>query len=438
MSKMQNTSKSKELFSQAQKLIPGGVNSPVRAFKSVGGIPRFLSKASGAYLYDVDGNKYVDTICSWGPAIVGHSHPEVIEAIKSAALNGLSFGAPTPGETNLAELICSFLPSIEMVRLTSSGTEATMSAVRLARGATNRSKIVKFEGCYHGHVDSLLVKAGSGLLTAGKPTSSGVPQAFSQETLVLPFNDEVALEECFKEHASSIAGVIIEPVAGNMNLVKPNLSFLTKLRKECDDAGSILIFDEVMTGFRVGLNGAQGILGVTPDLTTIGKVIGGGMPLGAFGGKKEIMEHVSPLGNVYHAGTLSGNPIAVAAGIATLKILSKRNFFEKISNITKEFVSGFLSASENAGYSNFSADSIGGMFGLYFRNKIPSSFNDINECNQESFNRFFHLMLENEIYLAPSPFEAGFLSIQHEGIPVEKAIKAAQNSFKKLNQFESN
>lgn len=435
---MQNISKSKKLFSQAQKLIPGGVNSPVRAFKSVGGNPRFLSKASGAYLFDVDGNKYVDTICSWGPAIVGHSHPKVIEAITTAASKGLSFGAPTPGETNLAELICTFLPSIEMVRLTSSGTEATMSAIRLARGVTNRTKIIKFEGCYHGHVDSLLVKAGSGLLTAGKPTSSGIPEAFSEETLVLPFNDEVALKKCFEEHANSIAGVIIEPVAGNMNLVKPSLSFIKRLRKECDDSGSILIFDEVMTGFRVGLNGAQGILDVKPDLTTIGKVIGGGMPLGAFGGKKEIMEYISPLGDVYHAGTLSGNPIAVAAGIATLEILSEKGFFDKISNITKEFVSGLLSASRNAGYKNFSADSLGGMFGLYFRNKIPISFDEINECNQKSFNQFFHLMLEDGIYLAPSPFEAGFLSIQHEGNPVNEAIRAAHDSFEKLALIESN
>ena len=435
---MQKISKSKKLFSRAQELIPGGVNSPVRAFKSVGGNPRFLSKASGAYLFDVDGNKYVDTICSWGPAIVGHSHPKVIDAITTAASNGLSFGAPTHGETKLAELICNFLPSIEMVRLTSSGTEATMSAIRLARGVTNRSKIVKFEGCYHGHVDSLLVKAGSGLLTAGKPTSAGIPQSFSEETLVLPFNDELALRQCFAEHANSIAGVIIEPVAGNMNLVKPNPAFIKKLRKECDDAGSILIFDEVMTGFRVGLNGAQGILGVRPDLTTIGKVIGGGMPLGAFGGKKEIMEHIAPLGDVYHAGTLSGNPIAVAAGIATLDILSEKGFFEIISNITKEFISGFLSASKNAGYDNFSADSLGGMFGLYFRNKIPSSFDQINECNQKSFNQFFHLMLEHGIYLAPSPFEAGFLSIQHEGAPIEIAIKAANDSFDQLNKLESN
>ena len=435
---MQNISKSKEFFSQAQQIIPGGVNSPVRAFKSVGGNPRFLSKASGAYLFDVDGNKYVDTICSWGPAIVGHSHPKVIDAITTAASKGLSFGAPTPNETNLAELICNFLPSIEMVRLTSSGTEATMSAIRLARGATNRTKIIKFEGCYHGHVDSLLVKAGSGLLTAGKPTSSGIPESFSQETLVLPFNDEVALRQCFEENANSIAGVIIEPVAGNMNLVKPNLSFIKKLRKECDDAGSILIFDEVMTGFRVGLNGAQGIFDIKPDLTTIGKVIGGGMPLGAFGGKKEIMEYVAPLGDVYHAGTLSGNPVAVAAGIATLEILSEKGFFDKISNITNEFVNGFLSASKNAGFENFSSDSLGGMFGLYFRKNIPLSFNEINECNQKSFNQFFHLMLENGVYLAPSPFEAGFLSIQHEGDPIDKAIKAAHDSFEKLVQLESN
>ena len=434
---MQNISKSKKFFFQAQKSIPGGVNSPVRAFKSVGGTPRFLSKALGAYLYDVDGNKYVDTICSWGPAIVGHSHPDVIEAIQKTLINGLSFGAPTPGETDLAELICNFLPSIEMVRLTSSGTEATMSAIRLARGVTNRTKIIKFEGCYHGHVDSLLVKAGSGLLTTGNPTSAGIPKSFAEETLVLPFNDELALAKCFREHAQSIAGVIVEPYAGNMNLVKPKANFLEKLRKECNDAGSILIFDEVMTGFRVGLNGAQGLLGVKPDITTLGKVIGGGMPMGAFGGKREIMEHIAPLGSVYHAGTLSGNPVAVAAGIATLKIVSKKGFFDTISEITHEFVSGFLSASKNAKYSKFSADSIGGMFGLYFRKKIPNNFDEINECNQNSFNHFFHLMLENGVYLAPSPFEAGFLSIKHEGIPLQKSIQSARIAFDKLSKIES-
>ncbi len=431
---MQNISNSKKSFIQAQKFIPGGVNSPVRAFQSVGGTPRFLSRALGPYLYDVDGNEYVDTICSWGPAIVGHSHPDVISAIKKASSNGLSFGAPTTGETNLAELICSFLPSIEMVRLTSSGTEATMSAVRLARGVTKRSKIIKFEGCYHGHLDSLLVKAGSGLLTSGKPTSAGIPKSFAEETLVLPYNDETALSKCFEDHGSSIAGVIIEPIAGNMNLVKPKINFLKKLRKECDESGSVLIFDEVMTGFRVGLNGAQGIFEVKPDLTTIGKVIGGGMPMGAFGGKKEIMEHIAPLGDVYHAGTLSGNPIAVAAGIATLKILSKPGFFEDISNITSEFINGFLSASKNAGYVNFSADSIGGMFGLYFRKEIPSSFDQINECDQRQFKDFFHLMLENGIYLAPSSFEAGFLSIQHKGTPVKKAIDSAEIAFLKLSE----
>ena len=434
MSKMQNTSKSKELFSQAQKLIPGGVNSPVRAFKSVGGIPRFLSKASGAYLYDVDGNKYVDTICSWGPAIVGHSHPEVIEAIKSAALNGLSFGAPTPGETNLAELICSFLPSIEMVRLTSSGTEATMSAIRLARGVTNKDKIVKFEGCYHGHVDSLLVKAGSGLLTLGNPTSGGVPKPFAAETIVLPYNDSQALVECFEAFPDEIAAVIIEPIAGNMNLVKPNKEFLKLLRNTCDKFGSLLIFDEVMTGFRVSLGGAQQILDIIPDLSTFGKVIGGGMPMGAFAGKKEIMKHLAPLGPVYQAGTLSGNPIAVAAGIATLKIVSQPNFFRSLELLTNELIVGLRDIARDREVKDFSSDCVGGMFGIYFRPQIPKTFNDVLDSNLDLFKRFFHEMLSRGVYLAPSPYEAGFLSIKHEGKPVQEILEAAKGSFDAINE----
>ena len=431
---MQNIIKSEKLFIEAQKSIPGGVNSPVRAFKSVGGTPRFLHKAEGAYLFDVDNNKYVDTICSWGPAIVGHANPTVLDAVRKASLNGLSFGAPTPGETKLAKLICNFIPSIEMIRLTSSGTEATMSAIRLARGATKRSKIVKFEGCYHGHVDSLLVKAGSGLLTSGNPTSAGIPQSFADETIVLPYNDEQSLTNCFQNYGNSIACVIIEPYAGNMNLVKPIPNFLQIIREKCDQAGSILIFDEVMTGFRVGLNGAQGLLNVKPDITTLGKVIGGGMPMGAFGGKKEIMEHISPVGKVYQAGTLSGNPVAVAAGIATLEIIADDGFFKSINEITTEFISGFVEASKKYNFENFCADNVGGMFGLYFRKNIPKRFSEICECDNKSFNKFFHTMLENGVYLAPSPFEAGFLSIAHAGIPMKKAIDSAKKSFEKLSE----
>ena len=426
---MQNISKSKKFFSQAQKSIPGGVNSPVRAFKSVGGTPRFLSRALGAYLYDVDENEYVDTICSWGPAIVGHSHPDVIKAIQKASNNGLSFGAPTIGETNLAELICNFLPSVEMVRLTSSGTEATMSAIRLARGVTNRAKIVKFEGCYHGHVDSLLVKAGSGLLTAGNPTSAGIPKPVADETLVLPFNDENALKLCFKKYGKSIAAVIIEPVAGNMNLVKPKFNFLNQLRKECDDAGSILIFDEVMTGFRVGLNGAQGIFGVTPDLTTIGKVIGGGMPMGAFGGKREIMEHIAPLGNVYHAGTLSGNPLAVAAGLETLRILKEDNPYSDLGKKTAWLSEEFKSAGKSAGIP-VQTNAIGSMFGFFFSEDPVTDYRQALRTDTERFAVFFKSMLEHGIYIAPSAFESLFLSTAHSDEDLERTAKAFKKSLR--------
>ena len=423
---------SEALFAQAQKTIPGGVNSPVRAFRSVGGTPRFFTKAQGPYLWDADGNRYVDTICSWGPAIVGHAHPEVIDAVQRAAEAGLSFGAPTRGEVELAEWVRDHLPSMEMMRLTSSGTEATMSAIRVARGYTGRNKIVKFEGCYHGHVDSLLVKAGSGLLTLGNPTSAGVPESFAAETLVLDYNDVAGVKACFATHGKDIAAVIVEPIAGNMNLVRPVSGFLEALREECTRAGSVLIFDEVMTGFRVGAQGVQGLTGIRPDMTTLGKVIGGGMPLGAFGGRKEIMQMVAPLGPVYQAGTLSGNPVAVAAGLATLRIVSQPKFFETLTQITTDCMRGLVRAARAAGIEGFSADSVGGMFGIYFSSTLPKTLDDVTASDRDMFNRFFHAMLDRGVYLAPSAYEAGFLSIQHQGEPMEILQEAAEASFKKI------
>ncbi|MFM1849764.1 MAG: hypothetical protein RL446_603 [Pseudomonadota bacterium] len=423
---------SQALFDQAQKTIPGGVNSPVRAFGSVGGTPRFFTKANGPYLWDADGNRYVDTICSWGPAIVGHAHPKVIEAVKQAAEGGLSFGAPTRGEVELAEWVRDHLPSMEMMRLTSSGTEATMSAIRLARGFTGRNKVIKFEGCYHGHVDSLLVKAGSGLLTFGNPTSAGVPPSFAAETIVLDYNDIAGVQACFAEHGQDIAAVIVEPVAGNMNLVRPAPGFLEALRSECTKAGAVLIFDEVMTGFRVGARGVQGLMNIQPDLTTLGKVIGGGMPMGAFGGRKDIMLKVAPVGPVYQAGTLSGNPVAVAAGLATLKIVSEPGFFETLTQMTADLMQGLVQRAKAAGVQAFSADSVGGMFGLYFSEQVPVSMGDVTNSNREQFNRFFHAMLNRGVYLAPSAYEAGFLSIQHQGEPTELILKAAEEAFEEI------
>lgn len=420
---------SQALFAQAQKTIPGGVNSPVRAFRSVGGTPRFFTRAQGAYLWDADGNRYVDTICSWGPAIVGHARPEVIEAVQRAAEGGLSFGAPTRGEVELAEWVRDHLPSMEMMRLTSSGTEATMSAIRVARGYTSRDKIVKFEGCYHGHVDSLLVKAGSGLLTFGNPTSAGVPASLANETIVVDYNDIEGIKACFATHGSEIAAVIVEPIAGNMNLVRPVPGFLEALRSLCTDHGSVLIFDEVMTGFRVGPQGVQGLKGITPDLTTLGKVIGGGMPMGAFGGRRDIMQCVAPLGPVYQAGTLSGNPVAVAAGMATLKIVSAPGFFEELTQTTSHLMQGLTTIAHDAGVEDFCADSVGGMFGIYFSRQLPRSMADVSACNLEAFNRFFHAMLDRGVYLAPSAYEAGFLSIQHTGEPVEAILAAAREAF---------
>ena len=421
-------SRNEELFARAQRTIPAGVNSPVRAFRSVGGTPRFFARGEGAYLWDADGKRYIDYVGSWGPAILGHAHPEVVRAVQETARNALSFGAPTEGEIEMAETLCALLPSIELVRLVSSGTEATMSALRLARGHTGRSKIVKFEGCYHGHGDSLLVKAGSGALTFGQPSSAGVPPAIAGETLVLSYNDLEEVERAFKEHPDDIAGVIVEPVAGNMNLIAPKPGFLAGLRKLCDRHGAVLIFDEVMTGFRVHLRGAQGLYGVVPDLTTLGKVIGGGMPVGAFGGRREIMHKIAPLGPVYQAGTLSGNPVAVAAGLATLRAIRAPGFHERLSERTRALTDGLAAAAVKAGVA-FSAQSIGGMFGIYFAAKVPASYAEVMTCDKEAFNRFFHRMLDAGVYLAPSAFEAGFVSAAHTAADVEETVRLAAAAF---------
>ncbi|WKU20120.1 glutamate-1-semialdehyde 2,1-aminomutase [Advenella alkanexedens] len=421
-------SRNEELFARAAQSIPGGVNSPVRAFRSVGGTPRFISKARDAHIWDADGKQYIDYLGSWGPAIVGHAHPEVVKAVQDAAVNGLSFGAPTEGETLLAEAIIKRLPSIEQVRLVSSGTEATMSAIRLARGATGRAKIIKFEGCYHGHADSLLVKAGSGLLTFGNPTSAGVPPEFVTHTIVLDYNDLDAVSEAFKQHGDDIACIIVEPIAGNMNLIKPAPGFLEGLRELCTQYGALLIFDEVMTGFRAGPQGVQGLSGVTPDLTTLAKVIGGGMPVGAFGGRADVMKHIAPLGAVYQAGTLSGNPVSVAAGLATLDILGRPGFYENLAAQTKKLVDGLSDRAKAAGVS-FCADSVGGMFGLYFRESIPTSFAEVSDSNIEAFKVFFHAMLDQGVHLAPSAFEAGFVSAKHDDAIIAQTLDAAEKAF---------
>ncbi|NLY33905.1 MAG: glutamate-1-semialdehyde 2,1-aminomutase [Alcaligenaceae bacterium] len=421
-------SRNEELFARAAQSIPGGVNSPVRAFRSVGGTPRFISKARDAYIWDADGKQYIDYLGSWGPAIVGHAHPEVVKAVQDAAVNGLSFGAPTEGETLLAEAIIKRLPSIEQVRLVSSGTEATMSAIRLARGATGRAKIIKFEGCYHGHADSLLVKAGSGLLTFGNPTSAGVPPEFVTHTIVLDYNDLDAVSEAFKQHGDDIACIIVEPIAGNMNLIKPAPGFLEGLRELCTQYGALLIFDEVMTGFRAGPQGVQGLSGVTPDLTTLAKVIGGGMPVGAFGGRADVMKHIAPLGAVYQAGTLSGNPVSVAAGLATLDILGRPGFYENLAAQTKKLVDGLSERAKAAGVT-FCADSVGGMFGLYFRESTPTSFAEVSDSNVEAFKVFFHAMLDQGVHLAPSAFEAGFVSAKHDDAIIAQTLAAAEKAF---------
>ena len=417
-----------ELFARAQKSIPGGVNSPVRAFRSVGGTPRFFTRGEGAYLWDADGKRYLDYVGSWGPAILGHAHAATVRAVQEAARFGLSFGAPTEAEVELAETLCRLLPSLELVRLVSSGTEATMSALRLARGHTGRSKIVKFEGCYHGHGDGLLVKAGSGALTFGQPSSAGVPPAIAGETLVLSYNDLDGVAAAFAAHRDEIACIIVEPVAGNMNLILPAPGFLPGLRELCDRYGAVLIFDEVMTGFRVHESGAQGLYGVRPDITTLGKVIGGGMPVGAFGGKREIMEKIAPLGPVYQAGTLSGNPVAVAAGLATLKAIQAPGFYTELSARTRSLVEGLAAAASGAGVT-FSAQSVGGMFGIYFASTVPDSFATVMACDRERFNRFFHRMLDAGVYLAPSAFEAGFVSAAHSAADIKATVQLAAEAF---------
>jgi glutamate-1-semialdehyde 2,1-aminomutase len=423
--------RNKDLFEKSLHTIPGGVNSPVRAFGSVGGTPIFFKKARGSRLWDENDKEYIDYINSWGPMILGHAHPEVIQAVQSVAEDSLSFGAPTARELEMAETIVNLVPSIEQVRLVSSGTEATMSAIRVARGFTGRDTIVKFEGCYHGHADALLVKAGSGALTFGQPSSAGVPEDFAKHTLTLPYNDTDALIELFKKMGSNIACVIIEPVVGNMNLIIPHEEFLKTLRSLCSEHGSILIFDEVMTGFRVALGGAQELFGILPDMTTLGKVIGGGLPVGAFGGRKDIMQKLAPIGPVYQAGTLSGNPVAVAAGLETLKLIQKENFYEDLANMTHALVKGLEDASKAFNHA-FSARNVGGMFGLYFSEKAPDSFDEVMASDREKFKQFFHHMLDEGIYFGPSAFEAGFVSAAHTQEDIQATLNAAQKAFKKL------
>jgi glutamate-1-semialdehyde 2,1-aminomutase len=424
-------SRNVELFERACRSIPGGVNSPVRAFRSVGGTPRFVARAQGPYFWDADGKRYIDYIGSWGPAILGHAHPEVVKAVQDAAVHGLSYGAPTETEIVIAEMLIERMPSLEQVRLTSSGTEATMTAIRLARGATGRNKIIKFEGCYHGHADSLLVKAGSGLLTFGNPTSAGVPPEFVAHTIVLDYNDIEGVKAAFIQYGSEIACVIVEPIAGNMNMVKPIGGFLEALRSECSAHGALLIFDEVMTGFRVGPQGVQGLTGIKPDITTLAKVIGGGMPIGAFGGSAEVMKNIAPLGGVYQAGTLSGNPVAVAAGITTLKLLSKPGFYEALDKQTRALTQG-LTERAHAHSIPFSADSEGGMFGLYFSNEIPTTLAAVSASNIEMFKVFFHAMLDEGVYFAPSAYEAGFVSSTHDDSVIDATIAAADKVFARL------
>jgi glutamate-1-semialdehyde 2,1-aminomutase len=422
-----------ELFNAAQQHIPGGVNSPVRAFKSVSGTPLFISHAFGPYLYDTEKKRYIDYVGSWGPMILGHAYPDVIQAVQNAAARGLSFGAPTEIETRMANKVCELMPSIEKIRMVSSGTEAAMSAIRLARGYTGRDKIVKFEGCYHGHADSLLVKAGSGALTLGVPTSPGVPADLAQHTITLSYNDTEQVKTVFSDIGDQIAAIIVEPIAGNMNCVPGSADFLNTLRDVCTKHQSVLIFDEVMTGFRVALGGAQSIYNITPDLTVLGKVIGGGMPVGAFGGRKEIMDYIAPDGPVYQAGTLSGNPIAMAAGLTTLDIISDESFFDLLSTKTERLLDG-LKEQAKAANIPLSTNHAGGMFGLFFTEEDTiTSFEQVMNCNTEQFNKFFHGMLEEGVYLAPSSYEAGFISITHTNDDIDETIAAAKNVFSTLS-----
>ncbi|MEO7399818.1 MAG: glutamate-1-semialdehyde 2,1-aminomutase [Polaromonas sp.] len=426
-------SRNAALFERAQKLIPGGVNSPVRAFKAVGGTPRFVQRAQGAYFWDADGNRYIDYIGSWGPMILGHGHPAVLEAVQKAVLEGFSYGAPTEREVELAEEIVKLVPSIEMVRLVSSGTEATMSVIRLARGATGRNKIIKFEGCYHGHSDALLVKAGSGLATFGSPTSAGVPPEVVQHTLVLEYNHIAQLEEAFALHGKDIACLMIEPIAGNMNFVRASVPFIKRCRELCTQHGALLVFDEVMTGFRVALGGAQSVYarsipGFKPDMTALGKVIGGGMPMAAFGGTRAVMEHLAPLGGVYQAGTLSGNPVATACGLATLREIQKPGFYDALGARTQSLVSGLSQAAAKAGVP-FCGDSEGGMFGFFLLGQLPQNYLQVMKTDSPAFNRFYHGMLDRGVYYAPALYEAGFVSAAHSEQDIAETVDVARDVF---------
>ena len=417
-----------DLFARARQLMPGGVNSPVRAFRSVGGEPFFAQRAAGAYLWDVEGKRYIDYVGSWGPMIAGHAHPSVIEAVQRAATSGLSFGVPNALEVEMAETITRLVPSVEMLRMVNSGTEATMSAIRLARGATGRDKIVKFEGCYHGHGDAFLVKAGSGALTFGVPTSPGVPKALADLTLTLPYNDFEAATALFDQHGADIAGLIVEPIAGNMNCILPRAGYLQHLRALCTKIGAVLIFDEVMTGFRVALGGAQALYGVKPDLTTFGKVIGGGMPVGAYGGRRDLMEQIAPSGPVYQAGTLSGNPVAMAAGLATLALIQAPGFYEDLDRKTRLLTDSLQAIADEAGVA-FSTTRVCAMFGLYFSAEQIETYAQATACDSAMFNRFFHAMLKRGVYLAPSAFEAGFLSSAHSEQDIAETFAAAREAF---------
>ena len=434
MTRNTDPGRNEALFERARRIIPGGVNSPVRAFRAVGGTPRFIARAAGAYMWDAEGQKYIDYIGSWGPMILGHGHPAVLEAVLAAAREGFSFGAPTEREIELAEEIIRHVPSIEQVRLVSSGTEAAMSAIRLARGATGRSKFIKFEGCYHGHADALLVKAGSGLATFGFPTSAGVPAEVVQHTLALRYNDLEQLEAAFQQHGSELACVMIEPIAGNMNFVRASVPFVKRLRELCDQHGALLVFDEVMTGFRVALGGAQSVYakalpGFQPDISVFGKVIGGGMPLAAFGTTRKVMQQIAPLGPVYQAGTLSGNPVATACGLATLREISKPGFYERLAASTRELVTGLKAAAAEAGVP-FSADSEGGMFGFFFGAQLPQNYDEVMATDRECFNRFFHAMLERGVYLAPALYEAGFVSAAHTAADIAATVQAAREALR--------